>query len=249
MLVSSMLVDPANRWGSARNPDPHTPRWSSPSAPAGWPPRLAVQAPDLARPRVERAVSASRLGALPRQAPDLAVAPAAAAVQVQPHPPHPEQHTLGADGRKVQGCEAVPGPGGGGGEGWPGCAEVRLAANAPGAPPIITCPADPAPSGEEALRQASSYTIVRPGGLTNGPGGTTRILSALNATKEVGGGSIPRADVAAVCVDALTHPAARNVTVSIWSNKAPLPEGRGFDQEVAAVWQPAAGGAAASASS
>jgi uncharacterized protein YbjT (DUF2867 family) len=89
--------------------------------------------------------------------------------------------------------------------------------------------------GEEALKASGvPYTIVRPGGLSNGPAGEKELQSALNTTKETGGGSISRADVAAVCVDALQNPAAKNTTVSVWGSKEPL---KGAQQEeLSKVW-------------
>ncbi len=69
--------------------------------------------------------------------------------------------------------------------------------------------------GEEALRNSGvPYTIIRPGGLTEEPGGKL----AINIFPEDGGeGSIPRADVARVCVAALTNPQAVNKTLSVIS--------------------------------
>ena len=74
--------------------------------------------------------------------------------------------------------------------------------------------------GEEALRGSGvPYTIVRPGGLTEEPGGDSevRIFS-----EDEGEGMIPRADVAAVCVAALGNPSARNKTFSIVSGTGEL---------------------------
>jgi hypothetical protein len=105
-------------------------------------------------------------------------------------------------------------------------------------PPLPTGAA--ACAGEEALRAHPSYTIVRPGGLKNAPGGQHLIGSTVNNTKESGSGSIPRADVAAVCVDALSRPAARNVTVSVFGG-GPLPEGRSVGEVLASVWAGSSG--------
>eukprot|EP00879_Flechtneria_rotunda_P001209 GHRR01001356.1.p1 GENE.GHRR01001356.1~~GHRR01001356.1.p1 ORF type:complete len:241 (+),score=74.34 GHRR01001356.1:206-928(+) len=76
--------------------------------------------------------------------------------------------------------------------------------------------------GEEKLKASGiSYTIVRPGGLTNKPAGQVTLNADVNMTKEGGhAGSISRGDVAAVCVEALTNPAAANKTLSIYSGKA-----------------------------
>jgi uncharacterized protein YbjT (DUF2867 family) len=68
--------------------------------------------------------------------------------------------------------------------------------------------------GENALRASGvPYTIVRPGGLTDEPGGTlgTLILQGDNH----GPGQSNRIDVARICVRALTDPAARNVTLEV----------------------------------
>ncbi|WIA24093.1 hypothetical protein OEZ85_013698 [Tetradesmus obliquus] len=87
--------------------------------------------------------------------------------------------------------------------------------------------------GEEALRSSGlSYTIVKPGGLTNAPGGTVQLRADVDATREVGAGSISRADVAAVCVEALTNAKASNKALSINGTKQPLAEGQGLDGEI-----------------
>jgi uncharacterized protein YbjT (DUF2867 family) len=66
--------------------------------------------------------------------------------------------------------------------------------------------------GELALEQGSvPYTIVRPGGLTNGPGGN----DVLAARRLTGFGSISREDVAEVLVQALLQPAAQGKIVEI----------------------------------
>ena len=56
------------------------------------------------------------------------------------------------------------------------------------------------------------YTIVRPGGLTDGPGGIY-LLEAGQGDQI--SGMICREDVARVCLEALELPAARNVTFEI----------------------------------
>jgi uncharacterized protein YbjT (DUF2867 family) len=66
--------------------------------------------------------------------------------------------------------------------------------------------------GEDALRASGvPYTVVRPGGLTNGPGGDKDVVfeqgDAVSAQT-----TITRADVARVCVEALKYPEARNRT-------------------------------------
>lgn len=73
--------------------------------------------------------------------------------------------------------------------------------------------------GEEALRSSGvTYTIVRPGGLTNAPGAELEVLFR-QGDKE--SGAIPRADVARVCVAALNSEDARNKTFEIISGKNP----------------------------
>ncbi len=72
--------------------------------------------------------------------------------------------------------------------------------------------------GEEALRTSGvAYTIVRPGGLVNEPGGQKSIVFAQGDNET---GMIPRADVARVCVAALGSPEAVNKTFEINSGKS-----------------------------
>jgi uncharacterized protein YbjT (DUF2867 family) len=69
--------------------------------------------------------------------------------------------------------------------------------------------------GENAVRDAGvPYTIVRPGGLRDGPAGVGGIRVIQGDPKDVTG-QIARADVAAVCVHALGNPQARNVTLAV----------------------------------
>ena len=71
--------------------------------------------------------------------------------------------------------------------------------------------------GEQALRDSGvPYTIVRPGGLINEPGGQVRIV-AVQGDPPMDNARIPRADLAAVCVAALTSPAARNKTLEVFT--------------------------------
>ncbi|KAK9866696.1 hypothetical protein WJX84_008201 [Apatococcus fuscideae] len=73
--------------------------------------------------------------------------------------------------------------------------------------------------GEELLRHNGiSYTVVRPGGLKNMPGGQEHIIAGQGDTIS---GSVSRADVAAVCVAALQSEAAQRVTLELISK----PEG------------------------
>lgn len=69
--------------------------------------------------------------------------------------------------------------------------------------------------GEDAVRASGvPYTIVRPGGLTDKPGGQAGVRLEQG---DRGTGFIPRADVARVCVAALKSPAARNRTFEVFS--------------------------------
>jgi uncharacterized protein YbjT (DUF2867 family) len=80
--------------------------------------------------------------------------------------------------------------------------------------------------GETALRDlaglnhAMAYTIVRAGRLTHDPGRQTA-LRFLQGDRE--SGRISRADVAEVCVQALAHPAARNVTFEVIAGEGAPP--------------------------
>ena len=73
--------------------------------------------------------------------------------------------------------------------------------------------------GEEALRNSGlNYTVVRPGGLVNIPGGEERLVFAQGDTTA---GRISREDVALICVRALQIPAARNRTFETYSSEEP----------------------------
>ena len=64
--------------------------------------------------------------------------------------------------------------------------------------------------GEEAVAASGvPYTIVRPGGLSDEPGGTRTIVFEQGDSRSEGI-SITRTDLARVCVSALSHQAARN---------------------------------------
>lgn len=76
--------------------------------------------------------------------------------------------------------------------------------------------------GEDALRASGvGYTIVRPGGLTNAPGGQkgVRLVQGDSDT-----GYIARADVARVCVAALSSAAARGRTFEVVNADVPPPQ-------------------------
>ncbi|EFJ49811.1 hypothetical protein VOLCADRAFT_89655 [Volvox carteri f. nagariensis] len=89
--------------------------------------------------------------------------------------------------------------------------------------------------GEDALRSSGvEYTIIRPGGLGNGPGGHVTFVTG-QGDVIAGAGSINRADVASVCVSALTHPGAANITLELFSRPG-LPEG-GYEAALEAVWK------------
>jgi uncharacterized protein YbjT (DUF2867 family) len=73
--------------------------------------------------------------------------------------------------------------------------------------------------GEAAVRASGvPYTIVRPGGLTDKPGGEKGVRLEQG---DQGTGVIPRADVARVCVAALSSPAARNRTFEVYGAQTP----------------------------
>lgn len=73
--------------------------------------------------------------------------------------------------------------------------------------------------GEEAVRASGvPYTIVRPGGLVDKPGGQAGVRLEQG---DRGTGVIPRADVARVCVAALKSPAARNRTFELFGADTP----------------------------
>ncbi len=70
--------------------------------------------------------------------------------------------------------------------------------------------------GEAHLRASGvPYTIVRPGGLTDDPGGQTGIVFQQG---DEGSGRIPRADVAAVMIAALDNPDALRKTFEVISD-------------------------------
>ncbi len=76
--------------------------------------------------------------------------------------------------------------------------------------------------GEEYLRASGiPYTILRPGGLTNAPGGEVGIR--LTRGGELGGGTIARADVAAVAVYALGRRDAAGKTLEMANDEATPP--------------------------
>ena len=71
--------------------------------------------------------------------------------------------------------------------------------------------------GEEAVRASGvPYTIVRPGGLVNTPGGEDKLVFAQGDTT---GGRISREDVALICIAALENPAAINKTFETYSTE------------------------------
>lgn len=77
-------------------------------------------------------------------------------------------------------------------------------------------------AGEEALRKGGpdgpDWCVIRPGGLVTAPAGSRGLVKAdKDVTKEVGTGSLPRADVAAACVKALKDPRAKGHTFSIYA--------------------------------
>jgi uncharacterized protein YbjT (DUF2867 family) len=70
--------------------------------------------------------------------------------------------------------------------------------------------------GEDYLRASGvPYTVIRPGGLLNQPGGQGDIVLEQGDRKISGVLSIPREDVAIICVEALKHAEARNRTFEV----------------------------------
>jgi len=73
--------------------------------------------------------------------------------------------------------------------------------------------------GEDAVRSSGvPYTIVRPGGLTDKPGGQSGLRLEQG---DKGTGMIPRGDLARVCVAALKSEAARNRTFEVYGADTP----------------------------
>jgi len=73
--------------------------------------------------------------------------------------------------------------------------------------------------GEQALRDSGvPYTIVRPGGLINEPGGKVRVV-AVQGDPLLDNARIPRADLAQVCIEALQSPAAQNKTLEVFTEE------------------------------
>ncbi len=75
--------------------------------------------------------------------------------------------------------------------------------------------------GERALMASGvPYTIIRPGGLTDGPGGVAALVVAQGDNGAPG--RVSRADVGRVCVAAATSPAAAGVTLELASDAKKL---------------------------
>lgn len=73
--------------------------------------------------------------------------------------------------------------------------------------------------GEEELRASGvPYTIVRPGGLVNTPGGADALVFVQGDTSA---GRISREDVALICIAALDRPEALNKTFETYSSDEP----------------------------
>jgi uncharacterized protein YbjT (DUF2867 family) len=84
--------------------------------------------------------------------------------------------------------------------------------------------------GEELLRQSGAdWCVIRPGGLVNAPPGSRgAVTSDKDTTKEMGTGALPRADVAAACVQALKDDRSKGHKFSIYAPRVkkgepPLP--------------------------
>jgi len=72
--------------------------------------------------------------------------------------------------------------------------------------------------GEEALRTSGvPYTVVRPGGLVNTPGGE---FSVVFAQGDATAGRISREDVALICIAALTYPESVGKTFETFNSEA-----------------------------
>ncbi len=77
--------------------------------------------------------------------------------------------------------------------------------------------------GEDFLRTSGlSYTIVRPGGLTDDPGGTSAFQIGQGDT--ISGGRISRSDVAAICLAALDALASFHTTFEVIAEEGDPPE-------------------------
>jgi uncharacterized protein YbjT (DUF2867 family) len=75
--------------------------------------------------------------------------------------------------------------------------------------------------GEDALRASGvPYTVVRPGGLTNAPGGDKALVFEQGDTLTTQT-TITRADLARICVQALKYPEARNRTFEVSARAGP----------------------------
>ncbi len=75
--------------------------------------------------------------------------------------------------------------------------------------------------GEDALRSSGlAYTIIRPGGLRDDPGGVFRIQFAQGDHIS---GVISREDVAEICLQALNFPEAYNATFEVVQMDEPGP--------------------------
>ncbi len=73
--------------------------------------------------------------------------------------------------------------------------------------------------GEEAVRSSGvPYTIVRPGGLVNAPGGNDQLMFAQGDTTS---GTIAREDVALICIAALGNQFALGKTFETFSSEQP----------------------------
>ncbi len=83
--------------------------------------------------------------------------------------------------------------------------------------------------GEQALRDSGvPYTIVRPGGLVNEPGGRSQIV-AIQGDPEMDRVYIGRADLATVCIEALKHPESRFKTLEVYRVKGkPVTDWKAF---------------------
>ncbi len=82
--------------------------------------------------------------------------------------------------------------------------------------------------GENVLRASGlPYTIVRPGGLKDDPGGVLALY--FDQGDRIGTGMISRADVATVCLHALGRVEALNTTFEVVNKEGSPPDAAGWD--------------------
>ena len=121
-------------------------------------------------------------------------------LQAKSHSHTAEQHQMVADGQQI--CRQ--------------CSPSLKAAEKQTLPSQLTLCyiLGPPHAGEQLLRQSGvGYTVVRPGGLTNAKGGEHLVIAEQGDNGSAG--RISRADVAAICVEAVLNPAAACMTLEL----------------------------------